>query len=438
MMAAVNPISSALLCALLVSACAAAREPNFDESKVGNYTLPDPLTLQDGSPVRTPADWNQKRRPELLELFATQMFGRTPAAKIKVRYEVLSPDEPALGGLAVRRQVRVHFSEKNDGPKMDILLYVPAAARKPVPVFAGLNFNGNHTVHADPGIRLADEWVAGPEPKGVNREKRRQTRQTAAGANRGTDSEAWQVEKILRHGYALATAYYEDINPDWVDGTSAGVRPLFYKPGQSAPGPGEWGAIGAWAWGLSRIADYLETDKDIDAKRIALIGHSRLGKTALWAGAQDPRFAIVISNDSGEGGAALSKRLFGEEIVDLNTAFPHWFCGNYQQYSGHADKLPFDAHELIALVAPRPVYVASAEEDRWADPRGEFLSAAAAGRVYELLGKQGLGTDQMPGIHQPIMHTVGYHIRAGKHAVTAYDWDQYLAFADLQFGKPGR
>jgi len=411
---------------------AAAREPNYDESKVGNYTLPDPLTMQDGTPVRTAQDWNQKRRPELLALFASQMFGRTPSGKVKARYEVLSPDAPALGGVAIRRQVRVHFSDRSDGPKMDILLYIPASAPKPVPVFAGLNFNGNHTVHADLGIRLADEWVAGTEPKGVNREKRQHTRQSPAESTRGSDAEAWQVEKIVKRGYALATVYYEDINPDWVDGTAVGVRPLLYKPGQTTPAPDGWGAIGAWAWGLGRIADYLEMDKDIDAKRIALIGHSRLGKTALWAGALDQRFAIVISNDSGEGGAALSKRIYGEEIVNLNTAFPHWYCDNYKQYSDHADKLPFDAHELLALIAPRPVYVASAEED----PRGEFLSAAAAGRVYELLGKQGLGTDQMPGLHQPIMHTVGYHVRAGKHAVTAYDWDQYLTFADLQFGKP--
>jgi (4-O-methyl)-D-glucuronate---lignin esterase len=416
------PVWLILMASLAGWAAAQSVTTNYDESKVGKYTLPDPLVLQDGRRVRDAGTWFQRRRPEILRLFETNVYGRTPTRRLHTRFELTSVDKHALGGKAIRKQVTVLFSSKKDGPKMDLLLYVPADAHKPVPVFVGVNFAGNQAVDADPGIRLGGVWV--------NR-----VRQPAGEATRGRAASRWQVEKILARGYALATAYYGDIEPDFAGGMKYGVRPLFFRKGQSEPAADEWGAIGAWAWGLSRMVDYLVTDPDIDGGKIALIGHSRLGKTALWAGAQDTRFALVISNDSGEGGAALSRRNFGETIADLNRAFPHWFCANYRKYSGHAGEMPTDQHMLLALIAPRPLYVASAEGDRWSDPRGEFLSAVAAGPVYELLGKQGLGTDQMPAVGHPIMHTIGYHIRTGKHDITAYDWDQYLDFADMQFGR---
>ncbi len=403
--------------------CAAAQmNYNFDESKVGPYTLPDPLTMIDGQKVRDAATWTDWRRPEILRLFATYQFGRTPSPPYAVHFETLSNETGALNGTAIRKQVAIHFSADPAGPKATMLIYIPAARKGRVPAFLGLNFDGNHTVANDLGIQLGEIWTR-------QRDTRQYVKQTALESARGSDSEEWQAAKILAHGFALATIYYGDIEPDFNGGMKYGVRPLFFRSGQTAPADDDWGAIGAWAWGLSRAADYLETDPDIDPKRIALMGHSRLGKTALWAGAQDARFAIVISNESGEGGASLSRRSYGEDIRHLNNSFPHWFCANYHQYTGHEAELPVDSHMLMALIAPRPLYVASAELDRDSDPRGEFLATAAASPVWELFGKKGIATDQMPPLHQPVGDVVRYHIRAGKHDVTAYDWDQYLEFA---------
>lgn len=410
-------------CLFALTANAQQSDVNYDESKVGNYTLPDPLALQNGQPVRDSATWYKRRRPEILELFRTHVYGRSPGRPREMTFEVFDVEERALGGAATRKQVTVYFTRKKNGPKMDMLIYLPAAARKPVPVFLVLGFTGNHTIHTDAGIKLKDEWM-----------RDRNEKVPAQNSQRGS-STSWQVEKVLARGYGLAAIYYGDIEPDFVGGITYGVRPLFYKPGQTKPAPDEWGAIGAWAWGLSRAMDYLSTDKDVDLRRVVVMGHSRLGKTALWAGAQDARFAMVIANNSGEGGAALSRRNYGETVKHLNTRFPHWFCDNYKQFSDRVEQLPVDQHMLLALAAPRPLYIASAQEDQWADPKGEFLSAVAAGSVYRLLGEQGLEADRMPPVNEPIIDTIGYHIRTGKHALTAYDWDQFLEFADKHLAK---
>jgi hypothetical protein len=239
---------------------------------------------------------------------------------------------------------------------------------------------------------------------------------------------------IVNRGYALATVYYGDIEPDFPEGWRRGVRTAFSA---DQYGPDDWGAIGVWAWGLSRALDYLAEDDAVDATRVAVMGHSRLGKTALWAGAQDTRFAIAISNNSGAGGAAIARRRFGEAIHHSVSMVPYWYRARYRDYAKNESTLPVDAHLLLALMAPRPVYVASATEDLWADPRGEFLAAKHAGPVFQLFGRRGVGVTAQPAPDRSIGDFVGYHVRSGKHAVMAFDWEQYLRFADrhLRAGK---
>ena len=407
---------------LAAEANAGPASTNYDEAKVPRYTLPNPLVTVGGKKVADAETWRDVRRPEVLELFRKHMFGRAPGKPKKLSFEAVDRADGALDGKAVRKQVTVRFTQDPNAPSMDILIYLPRGAKGPVPLFVGLNFRGNHAINRDPGIRLSRRWINGRYEGVVNGR--------ATDAARGTAASRWPVETILARGYGLATIYYGDIEPDRKDALAESVRAAYLKPGQSTPAGDEWGAIAAWAWGLSRAMDYFETDKEIDAVRVAVMGHSRLGKTSLWAGASDERFALVISNNSGCGGAALSRRGFGETVARINTTFPHWFCKNFRKYNDKESSLPIDQHMLIALMAPRPAYVASAEKDSWADPRGEFLSAMHAAPVYRLLGKPGLPTQTMPGVGKTAMGTIGYHIRTGVHGVTDFDWAQYLDFAD--------
>ena len=400
---------------------------NYDESKVPHYTLPDPLTTQSGDPVTDAKTWNESRREEILESFRGHVFGRSPDA-IEVDSRLVTRDDEALGGKAIRRQFDLTLRRGDRELTMELLIHTPKVDGK-VPAFLGLNFQGNHATHPDPSIRVPRSWVR-PRTDGSTDGNR------ANEAGRGVDGDAWPVEMIIERGYGLATIYYGDIDPDFDDEFQNGIHALFGDwTGKIAEGE-RWGSIAGWAYGLSRALDFLETDELIDGSRVAVIGHSRLGKTSLWAGATDPRFKLVISNNSGCGGAALSRRAFGETVGRINSAFPHWFAKNHRLYNENESQLPVDHHELIALIAPRAVYVASATEDRWADPYGEFLSCVHADPVYRLLGTDGfVGAEKldgsMPPADQPISEgTIGYHLRTGDHAITPVDWRHYLDFAD--------
>ena len=395
---------------------------NYDEALVGSYTLPDPLRMANGRPVRDSKTWLEKRRPELLRLFEENEYGRSPGRPADMTFDVFDKGTPALDGKAIRRQVTVYFSSDRNGPKMDLLLYLPASSTGPVPLFLNISFTANSNAVDDPGIKPGEVW---------GRDKKKIPAAQGRGFGR------LNVVPFLDQGIGVATFYYGDVDPDFAGGLPYGVRKLYLKPGQSEPAPDEWGAIGAWAWGLSRAVDYLETDKGVDAKKIAIFGVSRLGKTVMWAGAHDTRIAMVIASCSGEGGAALSRRNYGETIAHLTapSRYPYQFCANYAKYAEHVDQFPVDAHELVALIAPRPGMLQTGSTDYWSDPKGEFLAALAAAPVFHLFGKKGIETDRMPSAGQPIMNTIGYLMHDGGHGALAADYDQYRKFIAMHLQK---
>jgi len=395
---------------------------NYDESKMPAYTLADPLIFNNGTVVKNQKDWEQ-RRTELLELFKKEVYGITPAGKVAITSKLLSENDQACNGLAIRREVQLKLQKNGEEVLLNLLIYLPKSTKK-APVFLSYNFSGNHTVAKDPGIAVTSSWVENSASSGITANRSNESL-------RGSNSSAWPVEEIIARGYGVATLYYGDVDPDYNDGFHNGVMRLFSEKRDSS----SWGNIAAWAWGLSRVMDYLENAKGVDGKKVMVLGHSRLGKAALWAGANDPRFAMVISNESGCAGAALSKRIYGETVGRINNSFPHWFCLNFRKYNEKEENLPVDQHELLALIAPRPLYVCSAEEDRWSDPKGEFLSCVAASPVYELLGKKGFPAKDFPELEHPVTGTIGYHIRPGKHAINSYDWSCFMNFADNCFKK---
>jgi hypothetical protein len=421
-MAPTRSFAVAALLAFAPLAQAKQDHTNLDEAKVGTYTLPPLLTTRDGKPVTTAAQWKGKRRPELLKLFEEHMHGRTPAHKAKeISFKVVEQDPKALGGTAHRKQIEIRVSKKPDAPVIHVLLYTPAGAKGRVPVFLGLHFNGNWAITDDPGVRLYDTWDRKTEKKVT----------PAADVKRGTSKE-WDVPLVLSRGYGIAAIYYGDIEPD--AGMPLGVRPLFWKAGQTDRAPDDWGAIGAWAWGLSRGLDYLLTDRQVDGKRVIAFGQSRLGKTVLWAGAQDQRFAAVVASCSGEGGAALSRRDYGENLDNMTTTYLYQFSLNFHGYYKNWNELPVDAHMLVALMAPRPLLLNTGSEDKWSDPKGEFLAAQTASPVYELFGKKGPAGAEQPPLDQPLLTDLAFHEHTGRHAILATDWKVFLDFADGKLG----
>jgi hypothetical protein len=333
-----------------------------------------------------------------------------------------SPATLADGMQATRLQARLRLGDTQAAATTDVLVYLPQA-HGPVPLFLHLNFKGNQAEHPDPGITISAAWL--PDDK---RGEVVDNRATAA--SRAQDSRHWPAEKLLGRGYGVATACYADVFPDRPDGRAASALASLGRPLEGDLPADEPGAIATWAWQLSRILDWLVTLPEIDATKVIVVGHSRNGKAAVWAGACDERFAMVVANESGCGGAALERRNYGETVAAITRRFPHWFCPAFAGYADHELDLPVDAHVTLAMTAPRPLYVASAVDDRWADPRGEFLAAVAAGPVWKLFGLEGLGTDALPAIDTPVGQTVGYHVRTGKHDLLEYDWLRFADFAD--------
>jgi hypothetical protein len=392
--------------------------PNYDESKVPAYTLPDPLVPAGGPAVSDRAGWESGGRARTLALFESHVYGRVPADfQPRIEWKLDREDGDALEGTAIRREYLVTIGGR---VPVRMLLYLPKAAAGPVPCFLGLNFCGNQGVEADSWITMETGYVIngkGPESKN-NR---------ATEASRGSGAGRWPAKFIVSRGYALATACCGNFDPDEDDGFRNGVHALDATPRTDE----SWGTLTAWAWGLSRLLDGLEKIDEVDGGRVAVIGHSRLGKAALWAGARDPRFAMVVANNSGCGGAALSRRAFGETAVRINGNFPHWFAGAFKPYNRNEAALPVDQHQLVGLVAPRPVYVASATEDLWADPKGEFLALRHAEPVYQLYHENPFGgVTEVPPTGKHAGNRMGYHLRQGPHQITPEDWAHYLDFAD--------
>jgi len=383
--------------------------------------LPDPLVMFNGDRVTTKEQWFDKRRPELKKLFQHYMYGYLPPpAKIKAKVE--HEDTKAFGGKATLREVTISFGPP-DTPPIHLLLVASNKRKGPAPVFIGINFCGNHAIVKDPGVRLPTVWMyAGPKHR-------------ATEAGRGKEIDTWALEQSIDRGYAVATFYNGDVDPDQKD-VREGIQPHLRKK-DAKPGPHDWGTIAAWAWGVHRVVDYVSDHKDLDPKRIAVVGHSRLGKTALLAAALDERIALAIPHQAGCGGTAPSRchNPKSETVKRINTSFPHWFDGAFKEFNDHPDKLPFDQNCLVALMAPRPVLVSNAVEDQWANPSGQFDVLLTADPVYRLLDARGLKVKRMPETGKLIDSKLGYYIRPGKHSMTKGDWKIFLDFADKHFGR---
>jgi hypothetical protein len=376
----------------------------YDEDKIPHYDLPPLLVSAEGQAITTAEAWMNVRRPQILSLFANLVYGRVPRPQspIKTAFEVVKTDPQFMGGMATRKDVQIRLSNEKGRAQMLVLVFVPNGATKPVPAFMKHSFNDTKS----------RDFEAHPMRQG--------------GLRNG-----WPLGMFFERGYGFVAVYQQDLVGHNEVEFLRGIHRLFYPEGQSFPKAYEWGVLSAVAWGAMRAMDYLETDSDIDQKRVAIMGHSKMGKATLWTAAQDERFAMAISAQSGCAGAALWRRRSGETLEKMVTRFPYWLCRNAWKFVGREDDLPVDQHMLLACIAPRPVYVHSGVKDTWADGRGEYLSAYHAGEVYRLLGKKGLTSEKLPPVGEAIIESdVGYHIRQGGHSIEMYDWERFLDFAD--------
>jgi hypothetical protein len=370
--------------------------------------------------VATREQWFEQRRPELKALFQHYMYGWFPPP-VEVHGTVTFTDAHFFDGKATLKLVTLKLAAKG-APEINLLMLIPNHRAGPAPVFLGMNFNGNHTVVADTHVPVTSSWV-GDGPNTANHH--------ALESGRGTQVHVWELEQSVERGYAVATFYCGDVEPDTTTAVG-GVRETIRRPAASD----DWGTIAAWAWGLQRAVDYLVTDNDIDKKHIALVGHSRLGKAAILAGAFDERVALVVPLQAGCGGTAPSRGTVGESVQRINTSFPHWFCSEFKKFNTQPDRLPFDQDALIALCAPRSVLLGAAVEDTWANPAGAFDMLKSADRVYRFVSAKGLSAQTMPETNKLVDSNLGFFIRPGKHSMTKLDWQYFLDFADKQWGKP--
>jgi hypothetical protein len=392
---------------------------NYTESKVGPYTLPDPLTLANGEKVRDARTWRERRRPEILRALEEHQFGRAPGRPAEMTFDRFDAGTPAFGGRALRKQVTIYFTKDRSDNYVDLLVYLPAKSSGPVPLLLQVGWGPNNLASDDQGVKVGRAWNARTKTRTPSTEGRR-------------IGGALNVQQLVDRGYGVASFNYNDIDPDSLDSLAHGIRARYLEGGASEPAADEWGSIAAWGWGISRIIDYLETDPQVDARRIAVTGASRLGKTVLWAGARDERIALVIASVSGEGGAALSRRNYGETVAHLvaPTRYPYQFARNYARWADRMREAPFDAHFIIALIAPRPLLLQTGYTDKWSDPYGEFLAAGAPTPVYDLLGKKGIEGASQPRLREPTMNTLGYLMHDGGHGVLPADWPVFLDFMD--------
>ena len=417
-----------LCCALLGVAAASAQDRdvvagipvNYDETKVGDYKLglPDPLTFNNGKPVKNARQW-KKRRAEIVKLFEENQYGKWPAKKPALRYDV--QQDLGFDGTAVRKQITLYFTEFNDGPRVDVLLYLPKDAAGPTTILLNLNFSQNNLAVSDPGVKPGRRW----DPK-TRTMSEMPAMQMPGGMRFGMDA---TIKTYLKEGFGFATLCYTDITPDFEDNDELGLRGLYHTPG--APrADNDWGSISAWAMGVSRLMDYFEKDPDVDATRVALTGCSRLGKTTIWTGAIEPRIKVEMPSCSGEGGAAISRRNYGETVAHLaeKTRFPYQFCPKYGYWGDKVHEMPVDAHMLVALIAPRPLLLQTGSTDTWSDPKGEWLALVEGRKVYQLLGQDVPTADEMPAPDQPYYTTLGYVMHEGGHGIMPQDWTYYLEF----------
>lgn len=396
---------------------------NYNEAMVGTFTLPDPLTLENGQKVTSPELWVSKRRPEIHRLFETTQFGKAPPRPEDLSFHVFDTGTPVFRGKAIRKQVTIYLTDDTTDNKIEVLFYLPANARKAVPLLVHISFSPNVMAADDPGIKAALVWP---------REGKGEIRTRATRGSNGPVNTNVPIEAMIDNHIGYATLYYGDIEPDLKKGIQlGGIRKYYLKEGQVTPGPDEWGAISAWSWGLSRVMDYLETDSQIDARRVALTGTSRLGKTVLWAGANDERFKMVLASCSGEGGAALSRRNYGENIAHMTdtSRYYYQFASNRHSYADDFASCPVDAHELIALMAPRYLLLQTGDTDYWSDPKGEFLAAQAAQPVYHLFGIDNeLSQMSEPGDTSWAYQRLGYYMHDGGHGMIPADWNVFIEY----------